>query len=181
MTALEVRAAADEALLWQVIKAVVEDRYKTARARADEVMSAARSERQRVLDTDGTDLGTLTVGEMKWTARITDEDKLRRWVMRNRPDELESHVRSSYVEALKQLAINNAKEHADEPFPVDPHTGAVIPGIEAFYEGGGLRVNSTPEAKKRMAQILDGLIGDVLAVDAGCEVPALDAGEGVRT
>jgi len=162
---LEARQAADEALLWAVIGDWVKARYEAARVRARDAMAEARSEKQRVLDTDGADLGTVSMGERKWRAEVTDPDALLRWVKRNRPDELEQIVRASYIEALRKCAVLNAEQHG-EPFPTDPQTGAVIPGIEATHSGGGLLISRSRQAKERMAALLGDLFEPLGPADA---------------
>lgn len=147
--------AAEHALFWGAIATGMKNQIADARAEAIRVLSAQQILSQAVMDRDGVRLGTVTWAPPQLAdPAVVDEWALLRWVEKNRPDEVVTtkSVRSSYVQAL----IANAKRQP-EKVPIDPETGAIIPGIE-IPEGeraGRLSVRPTPEGKARIRALLE--------------------------
>lgn len=147
-----VRSAADEAVLLQAIKDHLTQAYEAGRARALAEMNRAGSERQRVRDDKGVDLGTVSISEGKWTATVYDETVLLHWVVENAPDEVvripaTEAVRESYVSRLLNDALYRAA-HPDENHTPQP------PGIRVVWKDGQLTVRTTKDGKARAARLL---------------------------
>lgn len=146
--------AAERALFWGAISTGMKTQIADARATALRVLAEGQILSQAVLDADGVRLGTVTwfppaVGD----PAVVDALALLRWVKKNRPDEVvvSETVRESYVKAL----LANAKA-MPEKVPIDPQTGAIVPGIEV-PEGereGRLRVMPTAEGRARIREVL---------------------------
>ena len=138
-----VRTAADNALFWAAVKDAVVKEYEAARAEALAEMHRASSERQRVRDGQGENLGTVVVGEGKWFARVENLDLLVKWVADNAPEQLWTPavtVRPSYVGLLLEQAVRTGR------------TG--VPGIRVTWADGSLTVRANARAKEIVREIL---------------------------
>lgn len=147
-------AAAELAVFWQAISYSVKRDYADARASAESALARAAIGSQLVLDASGVHLGTVSWKPASTAdPEVLDERALLAWVKRNRPDEVvvTESVRSSYVDAL----ISNARRQPEQK-PIDPGSGAIVPGIGVPADGGGrLIVRPTPEARLRVRELLE--------------------------
>ncbi|HEX5568490.1 MAG TPA: hypothetical protein VFY14_16460 [Streptomyces sp.] len=115
----------------RVLRDVVEAQYQATRREVLDGLRAARAEfalkSMRVTLPDGTPIATITLIDPKPAVVVADEKAFTTWVVENHPGEVETlvRVRSSWQKQfIAQLAAR--------PEPVtDPHTGEVIPGLEA--------------------------------------------------
>ncbi|MTE22387.1 hypothetical protein F0L17_25450 [Streptomyces sp. TRM43335] len=115
----------------KVLRDAVEDQYQAMRREVLDELRAARAEYAlksiRVTLRDGTPIATITLIDPKPGVVVADEDAFTTWVIENHPGEVETLVRvrpSWRKQFVAQLAA--------WPDPVtDPHTGEVIPGLEA--------------------------------------------------
>lgn len=102
------------------------DMVKDAREAASAAAGEALGEGDRITVTlSGRKLASVTMTTGATRAKVTDEDKLARWVSENHPSEVETvtRVRPAYLEQLKSQAKKAGH-------PVDPTTGEEIPGLE---------------------------------------------------
>jgi hypothetical protein len=101
----------------------VSDAYN--QARADAVAALSPGDRLHAALPDGSDIGTVSVGGGKTTAKVTNPLDLLEWVKVNAPDEVETvaRVRESYVGALLARCenVDGAAMHAK--------TGELLPGV----------------------------------------------------
>lgn len=164
--------AAESALFWGAVGSSLKTVTDEARGVALKALSEAQIGSQRVLDASGVDLGTVS-----WTPpsagspALTDEVALLAWVKRNRPDEVVTveTVRSSYVNAL----IANAQLQPEQVPILDD--GTVVPGITVPESAslGRLTVRPTPEAKRRVRELMQNAVG---ALRNGEGLPGLPEG-----
>lgn len=171
MSDLERIQAAERAVFWQAVTYNIKGEYADARAAAEKALSEGAVGSQLVLDASGVPLGTVSWKPASMAdPAVLDEAALLDWCKRNRPDEVVvvEEVRSSYVAAL----IDNAKRQP-ELKPIDPGTGAIVPGIGVPKgDGGGrLTVRPTPEARLRVSELLQGASESLRSLGGSPEVP----------
>jgi hypothetical protein len=163
--------AAERAVFWQALKYNINKSYDAARRDAERALSAAAIGSQLVLDASGEPLGTVAwKPDTMADPAVLDPRALLAWVKRNRPDEVVvvESVRESYVNAL----IDNAKRQPERK-PIDPGTGAIVPGIAVPPgDGGGrLTVRPTPEARMRVSELLESASGSLRSLGGSPGVP----------
>lgn len=163
--------AAERAVFWQALTYNIKSEYADARAAAERALSEGAVGSQLVLDASGVPLGTVSWKPASMAdPAVLDERALLAWCKRNRPDEVvvTESVNTAYVTAL----IENAKRQP-ERVPIDPGTGAIIPGIGVpdGATGGRLTVRPTPEARMRVSELLQGASGSLRTLGGSPEVP----------
>lgn len=155
----DLRAATDAAMFWAALKDAVAKRYEAARADLKEAMREAGSEKQRARDLDGQPSGVATIAEGRYVAEVVDAKALIEWLRANYPEQLQTvettAVRPAYLDVILGMAAANAKDvDGPGPVPVDPSTGAVIPGVRAEWKPGDLRVSAEHVAKRKAFNLL---------------------------
>ena len=118
-----------------------------ARAELAEHMRQTGTERVRVTDDDGWDLGAVSLSRGRPSARVVDEIAFAAWVAQRYPSEIVQSVRPAFAKRL----LDEAAKLGD---PVDPQTGEVMPGVEVGQGEPHLTVRPSAEAKTRMAALL---------------------------
>lgn len=128
---------------------VLSDAAKAEGAAArEELLAHMRStgtERVRVSDEHGENLGAVSLASGRLTPRITDESAFVAWVAQRHPGEVEEVLvvspgwRERLLAAMARLGD-----------PVDPETGEVVPGVELVRGEPYLTVRPTDEARQRM-------------------------------
>lgn len=120
---------------------------------------------------DGTKVASLPVCGGEPSPRVTDHAAFLKWVLANRPGEIEQVVRDSYVKAVLAEAKRAGR-------PVDPKSGEIIPGIEFAPTTPYVSVNFTKDGiggRELIARAWrDGAISlpELLALPAGESEPA---------
>jgi hypothetical protein len=143
----DMKQAARSAMAAQLISALVADHGRAFKADLLAQMVDGGSERQRVRDDDGTDLGTVSTSAGRKAAKVTDVRAFTDWVAQRYPTELVQVVAEAFVRKLLDAAL------AAEA-PVDVRTGEVIPGVEVVTGEPFLTVRPTTDAKTRMRETL---------------------------
>lgn len=171
MPELDAISASERAVFWQALSYLIKGEYAEARAAAEKALSASAIGSQLVLDASGVPLGTVGWKPASTAdPAVLDERALLAWVKRNRPDEVitTESVRESYVRAL----IANAKSQPERK-PIDPGTGAIVPGIGVpeGATGGRLTVRPTPEARMRVSELIQGASESLRGIGGSPEVP----------
>lgn len=151
----ELLRLAEEAVYWTLVLDAVKEHQETARRAVEIAMADQKTLQQQVTDAAGDELGTVSRSRPKWSASVTDPAALHKWVTEHRPDELVSQVRASYVAALLAEAISNASDpEGVGPYPYDPTTGEIIPGVEARRTTGTLTIRKTDIARARVRDLV---------------------------
>lgn len=171
MSDLERIDAASRAVFWQALSSNIKLEYADAREAVAVALAEGAVGSQLVLDASGVPLGTVSWKPASTADPVVlDERALLAWVKRNRPDEVivTESVRESYVKNL----IDNAKRQPERK-PVEPGTGAIVPGIGVpeGATGGRLTVRPTPEARMRVKELLQDASGSLRALRGSPEVP----------
>jgi len=163
LTVAALRRSADEAVFWASIKDTVAVLADLARYRSVAQMGQAGSVKQQVDDADGEELGTVSIAARRWAAVVTDPAAFFAWVKENRPNELVSVIRDSYIAAMQAQAEGNARDtNGLHPYPVVRSTGERIPGIEAQLMPGRATIRKTRHARDRAREALARMLGEFL-------------------
>lgn len=109
----------------KVLQDLINERGRTARSEALELMSDIGAERVRVSMPDGAVLGTVTISQGRHTARVIDERAFLAWVRANAPSEVIETVRESYRKTL----LKNIESTGEIPAGVELHHGEPYPTV----------------------------------------------------
>jgi len=112
-----------------------------------------RERARDVLDNNGVELAAITLPKAKTVGVITDERAFLAWVRKHRPEELEQHVRSSFIELVRAWAVQDGGP------PGDRETGVLIDGVDAVPSVDTPRVVATRTAKDRAKPIAEMVAG----------------------
>lgn len=85
---------------------------------------------------DGTDVGTISVTQVKTKLVVTDERAFTAWVKEHRPHMIVETVRETDARALLDKALKD---------------GEVLPGVEFTTTGGNLSVSVSEDQRKAIA------------------------------
>lgn len=112
---------------------------------------------------DGTKLGKVSYVSGRNSATVTDERALLAWTKANRPDEVVSTVRESFVTYLK----DSAKRH--DGFAVDESTGEIVPGMSMREGNPYIMFRAEKGSGEVIAARWRELLGDALKALPGGE------------
>lgn len=133
-----------------VVKATTADVETEAGAALAAWMRANSSTKLDIVDDQGLKIGTVTLGDDKTEARVSDEKTLLAWCEVEHPEHVETikRIRPAYLAHLLDVANT-------ESTPVDLATGQQVPGIEMAPKVGGLRRSYNRDAKTRVKNLIE--------------------------
>lgn len=144
----DIKGNARTAMASKLLADAARDEANAARTELAAQMADVITDRLRVKDDTGAEIGAIVLAGGKTTAKITDARAFIAWVAERYPSEVQQTVRPHFADRL----LHHATAVGD---PVDER-GEAIPGVELLRGEPYLSVRPTAAAKRRMAELLAG-------------------------
>lgn len=121
-----------------------------ARTTTHTLMNDTGSEKIRVSDDQGTDLGTITLTKGRTSAHVSDQAAFLEWVMQRYPQHV--HITPTIDPSWLERTLNTATKLGT---PVDTETGELIPGLTINTSEPYLTTRPSMEARERMHALIE--------------------------
>jgi hypothetical protein len=153
-----------EVIGWELLAKAVAERKEAARQRLLEEMVAASSLKQGTKD-----WGTASLTGGDYGAYTYDMAALVAWTAKYRPEMLVQVVRPEWLKLLEEITKTEGQ-------PIDPETGAIVPGMRRIVRSHGLLVRTTHDAR----QAAQAVVGQMAAGLGQLALPKEDSESGVH-
>jgi hypothetical protein len=142
----------EDAVGWELIAGAAKAHAQDARSRLLAAMQDARSLKQ-----SAGKLGTVSLTGGEDTAEVYSAEAVLEWTRQHRPEMLIHLLNPKWLELLKAICIQEGQ-------PIDPETGAIVPGIRRVTKPPGLLVRTTREAKEGARALIAEMAVGTLAI-----------------
>lgn len=137
---------------WELLAAAAKSHAQDARLRLLAAMQDAHSLKQ-----GAGKLGTVSMTGGEDTTEVYSVEAVLEWTRQHRPEMLIKVLNPKWLELLKAICIQEGQ-------PIDPETGAIVPGIRRVTKPAGLLVRTTREAKDGARALIQELALGTLAL-----------------